>query len=58
MLITEVRGDQADLTRGSAALTAASDDIVVVDSEQGFVRLGRARALASSLRARYVRLVA
>jgi magnesium chelatase subunit D len=58
VLITDGRGDQADLAPGIAALTAVSDDIVVVDSEQGFVRLGRARSLASSLRAHYVRLVA
>jgi magnesium chelatase subunit D len=58
VLITDGRTDQADLERGIVALSAECDDIVVVDSEDGFVRLGRARGLASKLRARYIRLVA
>jgi magnesium chelatase subunit D len=58
VLITDGRTDQQDLERGIVALSAECDDIVVVDSEQGFVRLGRARGLASKLGARYVRLVA
>ncbi|MBV9359347.1 MAG: VWA domain-containing protein [Chloroflexi bacterium] len=58
VLITDGRTDQMDVSRGILALTAECDDIVVIDSEHGFVRLGRARALASLLGAQYVRLVA
>jgi magnesium chelatase subunit D len=58
VLITDGRTTQTDLSRGISALTSACDDIVVVDSEDGFVRLGRAKRLASLLRARYVQLVA
>ena len=58
VLITDGRTDQVDLAHGSRVLSAECQDIVVVDSEDGFVRLGRARALAAALQARYVRLAA
>ena len=58
VIITDGRGDDAGLDRGIAALMAQTDDIVVVDSEGGFVRLGRARRLADRLGARYARLAA
>jgi magnesium chelatase subunit D len=58
VLITDARAPQADLSRGVAALTGACDDICVIDTEDGFVRLGRARRLATLLNARYVRLAA
>ena len=58
VIVTDGRGDDADLDRGIAALTAQTDDIVVVDSEEGFVRLGRARRLAARLGARYATLAA
>jgi hypothetical protein len=41
VLITDARTPQADLSRGVAALTRACDDIRVIDTEDGFVRLGR-----------------
>ena len=58
VIVTDGRGDDANLDRGIAALTTQTDDIVVVDSEGGFVRLGRARRLAERLGARYASLAA
>ena len=58
VIVTDGRGDDAGLDRGIAALLAQTDDIVVVDSEGGFVRLGRARRLAERLGARYASLAA
>ncbi len=46
----------ADALHQARALRAAGVQAVVVDSEEGHVRLGRARTLASELGAEYVRL--
>jgi magnesium chelatase subunit D len=58
VLVTDGRGVAEDLDAGVAALTGCGPDIVVVDTERGFVQLGRARRLAARLAARYIRLAA
>jgi magnesium chelatase subunit D len=58
VLVTDGRGEAQDLDAGADALTGCGPDIVVVDTETGFVQLGRARRLADRLAARYIRLAA
>jgi magnesium chelatase subunit D len=54
LLVTDGRADRASATRAGAGLRG--HDVVVVDCEQGRVRLGLAQKLATDLGADYLRL--
>lgn len=56
VLVTDGRGNDEGLDAAARALVAQADDLAVIDSEAGRVRLGRARRLAERLGAQYARL--
>lgn len=58
VVVTDGRsaGDEASLGRSAALAARAADDRLVIDTEPGPIRLGRARALAALLGARFASL--